>query len=271
MAQAVAERALRERVAEMGAESAEDEAELVVAIAVPVETAEHEEPAAGRDLPPHPRQVVGHRGEREFLSPHRRLIRVAAPQAAHRGVDLLECRRRQPDDLVVGLYEVLAKPDGPSTRTIRRLECHWHLLPSCRRSLCCIIFVPGLLGQPLVQRPWPATAFDVAVASLSPVFLDSHASRACRTCALYCETRASPGSLYCEDGDPHGPMVCRLRLHLHPVNGSPQQGVWTGRVSNKTCKISRSVSRRRHQRRACTNRRRQVAGEVGQASHDREQ
>src|SRR5215472_18817989 len=56
IAQAVAERALRELLAEMGAEPAEDEAEFVVAIAVPVETAEHEEPAAGRDLPPHPRQ-----------------------------------------------------------------------------------------------------------------------------------------------------------------------------------------------------------------------
>src|SRR5262245_19173646 len=38
IAQAVAERALRELVAEMDAESAEDEAELVVGIAVPVET-----------------------------------------------------------------------------------------------------------------------------------------------------------------------------------------------------------------------------------------
>jgi len=139
--------------------------------------------------------------------------------------------------------------------------------------LRCIIFAPGLLGQPLVQRPWPATAFDVAVACLSPVFLASHASRACPTCTLYCETRASPGSLYCEDGDPHGPMVCSLRLHLHPVDGSPargQQGVWAGRVPNETGKISRSVSRRRHQRRACPNRRRQVAGEVGPAGHHRE-
>src|SRR5258707_14679936 len=116
----------------MGAESAEDEAEFIVRIAVPVETAEHEEPAAGRDLLPHPRQVVGHRGEREFVPRHRRVISVAAPEAAHRGVDLLECRRRQPDDPVVGLNEVLAKPDGPSARTKRRLECHWHLLQSCR-------------------------------------------------------------------------------------------------------------------------------------------
>src|SRR6516164_2038986 len=128
----------------MGAESAEDEAEFVVAIAVPVETAEHEEPAAGRDLPPHPRQVVGHRGEREFLPRHRRVIRVAAPQAAHRGVDLLERRRRQPHDPVVGLDEVLAQPDGPSARTIGRLECHAHLLPSCGRSLCYIIFASML-------------------------------------------------------------------------------------------------------------------------------
>src|SRR5262245_2191962 len=130
IAQAVAERALRELVAEMGAESAEDEPEFVVAIAVPIETAEHEEPAAGRDLPPHPRQLVGHRGEREFFPRHRRVVSVAAPQAVDRGGDLLECRRRQPDDPVVGPHEILAKPHRPSTRTIRRLECHWHLLYS---------------------------------------------------------------------------------------------------------------------------------------------
>src|SRR5947199_6006452 len=102
----------------MGAESAEYEAELTVRIAVPVETAEHEEPAAGRDLLPHPRQVTGHRGEREFVPPHRHLVSVAAPEAAHRGVDLREGRRRQPHDPVVGLDEVLANPDGPSARTI---------------------------------------------------------------------------------------------------------------------------------------------------------
>src|SRR5215470_2044318 len=60
IAQAVAERALRELPAEMGAESAEDEAEFVVRIAVLVETAEHKEPPARCDLLPHPRQVVGH-------------------------------------------------------------------------------------------------------------------------------------------------------------------------------------------------------------------
>jgi hypothetical protein len=54
-------------MAEMGAESAEDEAKFIVGIAVLVETAEHEEPAAGRDLLPHPRQVFGHRGQREFV------------------------------------------------------------------------------------------------------------------------------------------------------------------------------------------------------------
>src|SRR5215471_2011575 len=164
IAQAVAEGALRQRAAEMGAETAEDEAELVVGVAVPVETAEHEEAAAGRDLLAHPLKLVGHRGEREFFPRHRRVIRVAAPQAAHRGVDLLECRRRQPDDPVVGLHEILAQPDGPSARTIRRLECHEHLLPSCRRSLCSIIFAPRLLYQPpscaapLGPRPrlmWP--------------------------------------------------------------------------------------------------------------------
>src|SRR3984893_12890496 len=157
----------------MGAESAEDEAELIVRIAVPVETAEHEEPAAGRDLPPHPRQLVGHRGEREFVPRHRRVIGVAAPEAAHRGVDLRECRRQQPDDPVVGLDEVLAKPDGSSTRTIRRLECHWHLLQSCRRSLCCIIFARFLfLRQPWCTAPWPATAIEVALASSSAVLSD---------------------------------------------------------------------------------------------------
>src|SRR5204863_7663399 len=101
----------------MGAESAEDQAEFVVGIAVPVETTEHEEPAAGRDLVPHPRQVVGHRGEREFDPPNWHVISITAAEAAHAGVDLLECRRRQPDDPVAGLDEVLAKPDGPSTRT----------------------------------------------------------------------------------------------------------------------------------------------------------
>src|SRR5262249_43375798 len=330
IAQAVAERALRELVAEMGAESAEDEAELVVAIAVPVETAEHEEPAAGRDLPPHTRQVVGHRGEREFVPPHRRVTRVAAPQAAHRGVDLLECRRRQPHDPVVGLDEVLAKPDGPSARTIRRLECHQHLLHACRRSLCCIIFSPVCFASPACAAPLgprPRLMWRWHSCHLYPYHLyswTSHASRACPTCALYCETRASPGSLCCEtraspgslccetraspgslccetraspgslccetraspgslccetraspgfDGAPHGPMVCRLRLHLHPVDGCParvQRGVWAGRVPNETCEISRSVSRRWHQRRACPHRRRQVAGEGGPAGDNRD-
>src|SRR6516162_1531859 len=60
------------------------------------------------------------------------------------------------------------------------------------------------------------------------------------------------------------------RLHLHPVDGCPQHGVWAERVPNETCKISRSVSRRWHQRRACPHRRRQVAGEVGPAGHHRE-
>src|SRR5258705_13958253 len=101
----------------MGTESAEDEAEFIVGIAVLVETAEYEEPAAGRDFLPHPRQVVGHRSEREFVRRHRRVMSVAAPEAAHRGVDILECRRRQPDDPVVRLDKILAKPDGPSTRT----------------------------------------------------------------------------------------------------------------------------------------------------------
>src|SRR5260221_489567 len=85
IAQAVAERALRELVAEMSAESAEDKAEFVVGIAVPVETAEHEEPAAGRDLVAHPRQLVGHGGEREFFPRHRRVIRLAQAQAGPRG------------------------------------------------------------------------------------------------------------------------------------------------------------------------------------------
>src|SRR5262245_37840541 len=132
----------------MGAEPAEDEAEFVVRIAVSVETAEHEEPAAGRDLVAHPRQVVGHGGEREFFPCHRRVISVAAAQSAHRGVDLLECRRRQPDDPVVGPHEILAKPHRPSTRTIRRLECHCISSTHKRRSLCCIIFAPRLLYQP---------------------------------------------------------------------------------------------------------------------------
>src|SRR5512132_804541 len=102
---------------------------------------------------------------------------------------------------------------------------------------------------PVCSAPWPATAFDVALAFLSPVFLDLARRRS------------------------HGPMVYRLRLHLHPVDGSParvQQGVWAERVPKKTCKISHSVSRRWHQRRACPNRRRQVAGEVGPAGHHRE-
>src|SRR5215469_2160901 len=84
IAQAVAERTLRQLAAEMGAETAEDEAELVVAIAAPVETAEHEESAAGRDLLAHPLKLVGHRDEREFFPRHRRVIGVAAAQAAPR-------------------------------------------------------------------------------------------------------------------------------------------------------------------------------------------
>src|SRR6516164_10252945 len=79
----------------------------------------------------------------------------------------------------------------------------------------------------------------------------AHASRACPTWALCCETRASPGSLYCETraspgfgGDPHGPMVCRLRPHLRRFDGCParvQRGVRAGRLPDATGKISRSV------------------------------
>src|ERR1700730_2776188 len=85
------------------------------------------------------------------------------------------------------------------------------------------------------------------------------------SCHLYSRTS--------HDGRPHGPMVCRLRHHVHPVDGSCvnfQQDVCAGRVPNKTSKSSHSVSRRWHQRRACPNRRRQVAGEVGPAAHHRE-
>src|SRR5215831_7941418 len=135
----------------MGAESAEDEAEFIVGVAAPIETAKHEEAAAGRDLAAHPCQLVGHRDEREFFPPHRRVIRVAAAQAAHRGVDLLECRRRQADDPVVGLDEVLAQPDRPSARTIRRLECHEPLLPSCRRSCAASSSPPVCCASPA----WP--------------------------------------------------------------------------------------------------------------------
>src|SRR3984893_16868824 len=85
------------------------------------------------------------------------------------------------------------------------------------------------------------------------------------SCHLYSRTS--------HDGRPHGPMVCRLRHHVHPVDGSCvnfHQDVCAGRVPNKTSKSSHSVSRRWHQRRACPNRRRQVAGEVGPAGHHRE-
>src|SRR6266404_1497150 len=259
IAQAVAERALRQLAAEMGAESAEDEAELIVGIAVPVETAEHEEPAAGCDLLPHPRQVVGHRDEREFFTRHRRVISVAAPQPAHRGVDLLERRRQQPHDPVVGLHEALAKPDGPSTRTIWRLECHRRLPQSCRRSLCCIIFaarLPGRMTQVYRGSTPRSLTIRWAITRSSAMNFRKLSSRPrlmwpWHSCHLYYWTS--------HDGDPHGPMVCRLHLHIHPVDGSParlQQGVWAGRVPNKTCKISYSVSRRWHQRRACPNRRR---------------
>src|SRR5215470_12824867 len=157
IAQAVAERTLRQLAAEMRAESAEDEAELVVGVAVPVETAEDEESAAGRDLLAHPLKLVGHRGEREFFPRHRRVVRVAAAQAAHRGVDLLECRRRQPDDPVLALHEVLAQPDGPSARTIRRLECHWRLLQSSGAACAASSSPPGCFASPLVcHAPWPA-------------------------------------------------------------------------------------------------------------------
>src|SRR5262249_55989483 len=57
------------------------------------------------------------------------------------------------DDPVVGLDEVLAKPHRPSTRTIRRLGSHEDLLPSCRRSLCCIIFSPPVPFHPPFRPP----------------------------------------------------------------------------------------------------------------------
>src|SRR5262249_56106938 len=87
-------------------------------------------------------------------------------------------------------------------------------------------------GLPVCSTPWPATVFDVALAFLSlvllsPVLLDLARKSACPTCALYC-------------GDPHGPMVCLLRLHLHPVDRSPasvQQGVWAGPVPDPTGQI----------------------------------
>src|SRR5262249_57710992 len=131
-----------------------------------------EKSAAGRDLVAHPRQLVGHRSEREFFPRHRRVIRVAAPQAAHRGVDLLECRRRQPHDPVVGLYEVLAQPDGPSARTIRPVRSHEHPPPPCRRGLCCIIFSPPFLFPPPACRaPLPPPSPAVAPPRSSPAFL----------------------------------------------------------------------------------------------------
>src|SRR5262249_11840890 len=45
------------------------------------------------------------------------------------------------------------KPDGPSTRTIRRLGCYRPLLPSPRRGFCCIIFSPRFLWQPPFAAP----------------------------------------------------------------------------------------------------------------------
>src|SRR5262245_7234631 len=54
-------------------------------------------------------------------------------------------------------------------------------------------------------------------------------------------TRASSPTAIEPNALPHGPMVCRLRLHLHPVDGSParvQHGVWAGPVPNETGKIS---------------------------------
>src|SRR6202022_4884271 len=53
------------------------------------------------------------------------------------------------------------------------------------------------------------------------------------SCHLYSRTS--------HDGRPHGPMVCRLRHHVHPVDGSCvnfQQDVCAGRVPKKTSKIS---------------------------------
>src|ERR1700730_15420734 len=72
-------------------------------------------------------------------------------QTAH--TDPSECRRRQPDDPVVGPHEVLANPHRPSTGTIRRLECHEHLLPLSRRGLCCIVFT--LEGLKSIALPHP--------------------------------------------------------------------------------------------------------------------
>ena len=121
---------------------------------------------------------------------------------------------------------------------MRRLECHWHLLQSHRRSLCWIIFA----------LRWPRDK-----------------------CALYCRDPGKPGF----DGD--APSVRRFAafavivfiLSMIPAPGL-RQGVCAGRVPDETGKIYRSVSQRWHQRHRCPNRRRQVAGEVGPAGHHRE-
>src|SRR5262249_35556706 len=86
----------------------------------------------------------------------------------------------------VGPDEVLAKPDGPSTRTIRRLGCYQNLLPPCRRSACWLPFAGSenthtiLVSPPHHLRsprpppcpaPCPPPPPDVALAFLSPVSL----------------------------------------------------------------------------------------------------
>src|SRR4051812_31029979 len=83
VAEPVAIGALREVAAKMRAEAAEDQAEIVVRIALPVEPANDEETTAGGDFLLQSGEVGGDAGEREFVALDGLCVGVAALQTAN--------------------------------------------------------------------------------------------------------------------------------------------------------------------------------------------
>src|SRR5262249_41638251 len=115
---------LREVAAKMGAEAAEDHAEFVVAVAVLLQPADHEEAAPGGDLFTQAGNIISDAGKREFVPLNRLAVGIAALELSYAGIDLLDRARRQRVDPILGPGQILAEPDGSSIRAVRHLKGH---------------------------------------------------------------------------------------------------------------------------------------------------
>src|SRR5436190_1915213 len=160
----------------MGAESAEDEAEFIVRIAVPVETAEHEEPAAGRDLLPHPlRPRLPGRMTQVYCgsTPRSLTIRWAITRSSAMNF-------RKSSSFWPAGPKVLSPKPGVAINQ-RTLAAKPYVYADARMKFADLraqraenvsFRFLSLRQPPVCSAPWQATAFDVALAFLSPVFLD---------------------------------------------------------------------------------------------------